>query len=252
MLPYVLPVGPSNPSSSAVRRRSIGKPVPVIAQAPSGLRLRARVGRVEPHAVPLELFHDREQVVRHRARLRGLGVGMGGEHVLAAAIGQREQDLPQHHDPLDEREDQFPLLHPVRRHVDVVARAGRVQPAGRLVAARPRDQALHVEEQVFTGPVVPDAADVGDGNPVERGADGTRIVRSDDALFGEHDEVSVVNGHQRREELRLGVLEVLVQDAGDVFGSKGHEARPRLSRFASSLYAPSVPAGSCRQSPRPM
>ena len=36
MLPYVLPVGPSNPSSTDVRARSIGNAVPVIAHAPSG------------------------------------------------------------------------------------------------------------------------------------------------------------------------------------------------------------------------
>ena len=42
---------------------------------------------------------------------------------------------------------------------------------------------------------------------------------------GEHHQVGVVDRHQRRQEQRLGVLEVLVEDVGDVFGSEAHVRR---------------------------
>ena len=41
-------------------------------------------------------------------------------------------------------------------------------------------------------------------------------------LLGEHHEMRVVDRHQRREELRLRVLEVLVEDDADVFGRESH------------------------------
>jgi hypothetical protein len=59
MLPYVLPVVPSNPSSSAVRSRSIGNPVPVIAHAPSV----QPAGEVFPAALDDQPLDVEEQVL---------------------------------------------------------------------------------------------------------------------------------------------------------------------------------------------
>ena len=96
----------------------------------------------------------------------------------------------------------------------------------------------------------------GDIETVERVADDACVGARHDLLLREHDQVGVVDGHERSEELRLRVLEVLVEDAGHVFGIEAHVGRaylrPRLRRFASRRYAPSVPAGNWRQRPRPM
>ena len=183
----------------------------------------AGVGRLEPDGVALELFDHGEQVVRHRARLRRLRVRVRREDVLAVAAGQIEQHLAQRERRLEHREHQLPLLHPVHRHVDVVARARGVEAAGHLLAAGGNDQPIDVEEQVLVGAVVGDAADVLGRNRVERGADGPRVRARHDPLLGEHHEMRVVDPHQRPEELGLGVLEVLVEDALHVLGGKSHE-----------------------------
>ena len=61
-----------------------------------------------------------------------------------------------------------------------------------------RMQPLDVEEQIFAGAVVGRAADRVERDAVERGAQRARIGRGDDALLGQHHQVRVVNGHQRR------------------------------------------------------
>ena len=94
--------------------------------------------------------------------------------------------------------------------------------AGRFFAASPNDKPLDVEEEVFVRAVVPDAPDIVEGDGVERGADRPGVRARHDALLREHHEVGVVNPHERREELRLGVLEVLVEDACDVLGIELH------------------------------
>ena len=45
----------------------------------------------------------------------------------------------------------------------------------------------------------------------------TSVAGGDDALLRQHDEVGVVDGHQRRQQQLLGVLEVVVEDVADVF-----------------------------------
>ncbi len=179
---------------------------------------------------------------------------MRGEHVLPVRVREIDQDFPQGVRAVDERENHLALLHAVHRHVDVVAGARGVQAAGRFLAARLPYQPVDEEEQIFAGAVVADVAHVVQQDAVERGPDRVRVARRDDRPLREHHQVRIMNAHQRREEVRLGVLEVLVEDAGDVFGGKGHAdgyVFPGLRRFAISLYAPSVPAGSWRHRPRP-
>ena len=53
----------------------------------------------------------------------------------------------------------------------------------------------------------------------------TRVRPRHDPALGEHDEMRVVDGHQRRKQLRLGVLEVLVEDEADVGGVERHISR---------------------------
>ena len=116
--------------------------------------VRARVGRPQPHGVALELFDDRQQVVRDGGRLRRLGMGVGGEDGVAVLRGQAQQRSRSPWPASDERQDHLPLLHPVHRHVDVVARARGVQPAGGLFAAAFDDQTLDEEEEILAGAVV--------------------------------------------------------------------------------------------------
>ena len=84
------------------------------------------------------------------------------------------------------------------------------------------DQPLDVEEQVLVGAVVLHLAHRVEIDGVERRGKRARRPPAHDALLGEHHQMRVVNRHQRREELRLGVLEVLVEDAGDVVGRELH------------------------------
>ena len=52
----------------------------------------------------------------------------------------------------------------------------------------------------------------------ERVANGAGIGPGDDPLLGQHHEMRVVDRHQGRQQLRLGVFEVLAQDEADVVG----------------------------------
>ena len=61
-------------------------------------------------------------------------------------------------------------------------------------------------------------------------ADRPSLALRDDPALHEHHEVRVVNGHQRRQELRFRVLEVFVEDAGDVFGIEAHSGVPTVFR----------------------
>ncbi len=194
--------------------------------------------------------------MRDRRRLRGLRVGVRGEHVLPVRVRQIDQHLAEPVCALGELEDQAPLLHAVHRHVDVVARPRGVEAARGVLSAGLDDQAFDEEEEILAGAVVPRLFHPGDIETVERVADDAGVGARHDLLIREHDQVGVVDGHERSEELRLRVLEVLVEDAGHVFGIEAHVGRaylrPRLRRFASRRYAPSVPAGNWRQRPRPM
>ena len=127
--------------------------MPVIAQAPSGLRL------VRSNA-PLSRGRSRQQVVRDRGRLRALRVRVHGQNGFGIPIGEVQQRLAQLEGGGHEAQNELALPHPVHRHVDVVAAAGGVQAAGDVFAAGCDDQTLDVEEQILAGAVVFRAADV--------------------------------------------------------------------------------------------
>ena len=146
-----------------MRRRSIGNPVPVIAHAPSGFRFVVAYAASSLTASRSSCSIDGEQIMRDGRGLRRLRVGVRGEHRLAVLAGEVEQRPAQPRDSLEHAEDHLPLLHPVHRHVDVVARPRRVQPARGLLAAGLHDEPLDVEEQVLARAVVGRAPNVGDG-----------------------------------------------------------------------------------------
>src|SRR5207253_8588348 len=71
----------------------LGRETPIDREPRAGDRARAertavgaRVRRLEPRAVALELFDYRQQVVRHRRRLRALRVRVDGKHRVAVTI----------------------------------------------------------------------------------------------------------------------------------------------------------------------
>ena len=140
-------------------------------------------------------------------------------------LGDIEQRSAQRERRGEQPEHEFTLPHAIHRHVDVVARARRVQPPRHVVAADRDDEALDVEEQVLVGAVVGDRADFVLRDAVERRAQRMRVGAGDDALRVEHDQVRVVNRHQRREQELLGVFEVLVQDVGDIFRRESHQGK---------------------------
>ena len=85
------------------------------------------------------------------------------------------------------------------------------------------DQPLDVEEQVLVGAVVEHLADAGRARCRRAPSRSARASSArDDALLGQHHQVRVVDRHQRRQQQLLGVLEVLVEDVGDVFGGELH------------------------------
>ena len=136
---------------------------------------------------------------------------MHGEHGLAMTAREVEQRAPQLEAGGHQSEDELPLPHPVHRHVDVVrgfARCAGVPPTSSPHACD--DEPLDVKEQILAGAVVGDAADVGlgDANRVRRAA---RCASAGEtmSLSRQHDEMGVVNRHQRREEQLLRVFEVL-------------------------------------------
>ena len=192
--------------------------MPVIAQAPSGFR-------AETIRVALELLDDRQKVVRDRRRLRGLCVRVRREDVLAMTLRQIQQDAPQRQHALDHRQHQLTLLHPVHRHVDVVAGARGVEAARHVLAAARDDQPVDVEKEVLVRSVVSDAADRVHVDRVHRRTNRVPLRARHDPLLHQHHKMRVMDRHQGGEELRLRVLEVLVEHERDVVGGEGHNVR---------------------------
>ena len=147
---------------------------------------------------------------------------VNGEDRVAVAIDHAQERPPELEGRGEQSQNELALAHPVHRHVDVVAAARRVQAAGDVVAARADDHPFDIEEQIFTAGIVFRAAELVLGDRVERRAQRMRVGGRHDALLGQHDQMRVVNRHQRREELPFRVLEVLVEDAGHVLRGKRH------------------------------
>ena len=145
--------------------------------------------------------------------------------VSRCRLGEVQQRPAQREGRGEQAEDQLALPHPVHRHVDVVARARRVQPARHVIAAGLDDQALDVEEQVLVGAVVGDLPDRVLRHAVQGIAQGAGFAGGDDPLRREHHEVRVVDRHHRREQLSLGILEIFVENAGHIFRRKLHHSQ---------------------------
>src|SRR5262249_21041269 len=137
-------------------------------------------------------------------------------------FGDPEEGLPQVEAGSGQSEDELPQPHPVHRHVDVVPAARRVQPPRGVLACCRHDQPFDIEEQILAAAVVARRLQLGPRDRLERGTDRVRVVSGDDFLGGEHHQVRVVDGEQRRDEERLRVLEVFIEHAADVLGCEGH------------------------------
>jgi hypothetical protein len=208
-------VGVAGRSAEAEQRR---RQRAIDRKAGSGDRARAeRVAvralerRLQPSAVAFELLDDGEQVVGDGAGLRALVCACGGRGWCRGAVGEVQQRPAQREGRGGQAEDQLPLPHPVHRHVDVVARARRVQAARHVVAAGLDHQALDVEEQVLVGAVVGDLPNRVLRHAVQGIAQGAGFAGGDDSLRVSITRWRVVNRHQRRQQELLRVLEVLVQ-----------------------------------------
>ena len=100
-----------------------------------------------------------------------------------------------------------------------------MQAAGDGLAAGIKDEVFDVEKQILAGAVVSDPAHVVERNAIEGLADPVRIVAGNDALRREHHQMSIVDGHQRRQKQLLGVFEVLIEDVGHIFRRKRHRSK---------------------------
>ena len=98
-----------------------------------------------------------------------------------------------------------------------------MEPSGDVLAACLDDEPFDVEEQILVGPVVLDVANRVLRHAVQRLAQRVRVGGRYNSLSGEHHEVRVVDRHHRRQQKRLGVLEVFVQDERDVLGRELHQ-----------------------------
>ena len=111
-----------------------GKPVPVIAHAPSGLRLVRSYAAFSRDRVALELLDHRQQIVRDGGRLRRAACACARRRTVSRWRVRRGRAASARSSKRRRRqaEDELALPHPVHRHVDVVAAAGR------CAAGRPR------------------------------------------------------------------------------------------------------------------
>ena len=188
--------------------------------------------------------------------LRRLRVRVRGEHVLACALGQRQSarravsTVPVINARTISRCCiRYIVMSMSLRDRAVCSRPAASSPQASTISARGRRTGPRRCRRIAT------CAHLGQRDPVERARIACASASGMMPALGQHHEMRIVDAHQRREELRLGVLEVFVENACDVLRSESHASTncfPRLSRFASNWYAPSVPAGSWRQRPRPM
>jgi hypothetical protein len=191
-----------------------------MAQAPSGFTF---VERKRPiRALAFHLLDDREEVVRHRHHLCRLRVRVRAVNRVDVLRGQAEQRRTQPQDAVAEGGDAVALPHAIGGHRDVVAAARRVQAPGHLLAGGFGDEVLEVEEQVLVGAIEGHLHDRGGGDAVERRAQHAGVALRHDVALGEHHQVRVVDVHERRQQVGLGVLEVVGEYVGDVLGGKAH------------------------------
>ena len=99
--------------------------------------------------------------------LRRLRVRVRGKDGLAVPVGEIDQGRAQLEHTRRQQRHELALPHPIHRHVDVVAAARGVQPAGDVLAAGVAEQPLDEEEQVLARAVVRDTADRVERDAVE-------------------------------------------------------------------------------------
>jgi hypothetical protein len=217
-------------AGGTVEAEQIARQVAIDLEAGAGdgagakrVTIRAGERGLQACDVAFELLDDAQQVVRDRRRLRRLRVRVRGEDALAMLRSEIDQPGAQFDHRRHHCHDELPLPHPVHRHVDVVAAARGMEAARDVFSARFHEQTLDVEEQVLARAVVWRRANVAQGDRVEGIAQRPGVGTADDAALGKHDQVRVVDRHQRREKERLGVLEVFVEDLRDVLRIEPHD-----------------------------
>ena len=143
--------------------------------------------------------------------MRLLGVRVGGHHRLSVLVGHREQHALQFEQRPFGAQQLVAEDHAVHRNAEVVAAAREVEVAGGL-ARRLGDEVLHVEEEVL------ELGGVGGGlesRHVQAGYrphDGVCVLAGDQAPLGEHDQVRLVGGEHRRQQLSPRVLVGWLED----------------------------------------
>ena len=97
-----------------------------------------------------------------------------------------------------------------------------MEAARHVLVARALDQALDVEEEILVGAVIEHGADRVERDAIEGDPERARVGGRQDASFGQHHEVGVVDRHERCQQQLLGVFKIFVEHVGDVLGRELH------------------------------
>ena len=192
----------SKPSRRAVTSRSIGKPVVVMAQAPSGSQVDVRKGSPDARRIPRQKLGAGQQVVSQRGGLRRLGMGVRRHHRLEMIRRQRQQRGASLGNRFGQLQHFPPQRHPVKRDGDIVAAARRVHLARKL-AAGALQKVLDEEEQVLAKAVVACPRYFCQGKPAKRVQENRCFGLRQDSLARQHPGVGEMNLDERSRKYRL-------------------------------------------------
>src|SRR6266576_777345 len=131
----------------------------------------------------------------------------------------------------------FSQAHPVDGDINVVATAGRVQPASDVFTAGGGNKAFDVEEQVFAPTVVTAGAKAVSIQAVESNQQRKCFDPRDDALLGEHHGVGIIHFDHVIEEEPLGIFKKVRQHVGGIVcGRKALLLGATLDLFLINLH----------------
>ena len=222
---------PSKPKSSAVRARSIGSPVPAIAQAPSGRAVdpACRVG--EALAIPGQRPEVGQQMVAQEHRLPSLQVRVAGKQRASVALDAVEQDSDQLTDLAVQLRQRAlePEAYAGRRLVVAGARGVELPPGVAELLGQPCFD-RHV--QIFVsrvGAPLPRRQLAAD--PLETTHERFRFLLRDQAALAEHRRVG-----DRPVDLLLGHAQIDVERGGE---AKHLLARRTAETAAQPAHSPS-------------
>ncbi len=160
----------------------------------------------------------------HGGRLRALRVRVHGENGFGMPRGESQERPPQIQSGAQQRKDELALTHAVHRHIDVVAAARGMQASGNVLSAGRYQQTLDIEIKIFGLAVVGCVTQFIERNRIERFPNDVCVEERNDVLRRQHHEMRVVNRHQRMQEERFGVFEIVVENGTDVLRSEPRQA----------------------------